>query len=81
MAAPLLSSFRLLGLQAEFTDAEWFELAEATFQVTLMQLHTNNTLETAAYEMLEPPRGVGGFDSFPSFLLGPAPLSSSSSNR
>jgi hypothetical protein len=27
-------------------------------QVTLLLLHTKNTLEAAAFEMLEPPRGV-----------------------
>jgi hypothetical protein len=82
-------------MQAVCTDADWFQLAEAEFQVsrdshivnlkrilcvmhelqprteheavpthstwmqvTLLLLHTKNTLEAAAFEMLEPPRGV-----------------------
>lgn len=45
-------------MQAVCTDADWFQLAEAEFQVTLLMLHTKNTLEAAAFEMLEPPRGA-----------------------
>lgn len=47
-------------MQAEFTDAEWFGLAEATFQAAMLLAHVGHTLEQSAYEMLEPKQAAEG---------------------
>jgi hypothetical protein len=40
------------------TEYEAVPIHSTWMQVTLLLLHTKNTLEAAAFEMLEPPRGV-----------------------
>ena len=40
------------------TECEAVPIHLTWMQVTLLLLHTKNTLEAAAFEMLEPPRGV-----------------------